>query len=554
MRLFNAAQKEVNRGCIAEAAQFVRQVLDIDPRNALALNGLAEIAFRLGRLDEAIQFARRASEEDDSYIFTLALIYKYKRNYPAARDCYVRRLKNSPSDVRALFELADLYERSGYRQVAIKYFEQLLSQAYDTTHYQQYGKLLPFSETPRKFAMLQQAPLPAAMPDEEQLKRQMEYTSVKNAIERVALGLPHMARSLEELFFPHASRELEVFERDVDEVLRHSPTILFAHHAKAMCLVARQKHQESEPFFRHLAKAEPSNIYVNITFEQKFYADLSVQNDADIFNVLPTITDIVTAKFGDGPIIFLSCDYTFFMNYGRPMLSSIHAVSPGSQVHVHIMNAPDNFQTQTSPLIAALPRIKIAFSVEKTAVATREYYHAVRFVRLYQFLQRYRQPLWLLDVDALLNNDINPTFAAMGDSEVGLVAHTGIWSPWNQFRAGIVGIHPTTRGLTYAKLIAGYIAAFYKQNLLRWGIDQAALYGVYFYLTGESRAPVIKLYDDLLIDSDCVENGVIWCNSGVNKFEQLVVLDDNLPFDSPRVKYMDALRKLGYVAKFNEQN
>ena len=31
----------------------------------------------------------------------------------------------------------------------------------------------------------------------------------------------------------------------------------------------------------------------------------------------------------------------------------------------------------------------------------RSYYHAVRFIRYYQHLQRYGCPLWLMDVDAV---------------------------------------------------------------------------------------------------------------------------------------------------------
>ena len=93
--------------------------------------------------------------------------------------------------------------------------------------------------------------------------------------------------------------------------------------------------------------------------------------------------------------------------------------------------------------------------------------------------------------------------------------------PWNQFNACIVGASMTPASLEYFHLVAAYIAYFHKEKLLRWGIDQLAMYGVFADMQDRGRAPTLALLGDREVDYDYRDDGFVWCNSGAAKFRHL---------------------------------
>jgi hypothetical protein len=76
--------------------------------------------------------------------------------------------------------------------------------------------------------------------------------------------------------------------------------------------------------------------------------------------------------------------------------------------------------------------------------------------------------------------------------------------------------------------------------MLRWGIDQLAMYGVFEYLRDHDRAPRLAFLNDRALDYDYRDDGIVWCNSGKNKFSHLNRNPDgSLVVDDPdRAKYI----------------
>jgi len=547
--LIEAAKKERTQKRYREAADLVERALAQEPTNALALNEAAEISLEQNQLEQAENFASAAcsNEPRTPYILTLANICKNRHRFDEGLKHYTAILKREPLSFGALAGMADLYERAGYRSRAIEHYNLLFSRhpMGDYAAFMQYTKLFSYDRSSEVLATLSRM-LPNSPDAPFHLAFHMEYVSWRENAARAARGLPPTVASPDELFFTFAAAERDNVEALVDAALASQPLAVFHHHAKALCLVARGERKQAEALFRRVAEVSPNMASGNVVFADAFYFGLEALDESAILSRFPLIVDVRTAPFTDRPVALLSSDYSYFLDFGRPFLLSINALSPGAQVHVHVMNPPENGTEAISKFCDGLTSISVAISTEQTPMPTRQYYHSARFVRQWQLLRRYRAPVWLVDVDSLLNRDWTETLESLGGADVGVTGYAGIWAPWNQFRAGIVGIGPTPRGMNYAKLLAAYVSEFYVQNKLRWGIDQVALYGVYAFLKDQNRAPLLKLLDTSLIDGDYKDETIIWCNGGFQKFSTLTGLKDEpgIP-DSPKVKYTAALQKYG---------
>ncbi len=547
--LFVAAQNEMLQGRYENAIAFAKRGIALDPRNATALHGVAVLCFQSNKWEDAAEYSFRACVEQMSKhnIAVLFEISKYKAGYQLARDRLLKLLEIYPDSIPVLRTLGALYERTGYRSLAKKYFEIAVLKSRDVEQFLQYGKLFPFQDAGLLFNTLSRIPPTDAASPQDRVTYEMEMVTRKEHAERAARGMGIMAASVDELFFNFARNEGNAVELLVDPLLARHPNEAFLHYAKASCLIIRKEYEQADKYFKYLAQKKPDHLYANVSFSEAFYQDLVNQNEDAVFGTLPDLVTIKKTEFKDGPIIFLSSDFNYYENFARPMLTSIERMSPHTQVHLHIINLPEQQITSVLEFCKRLETLNLAITAEHASVSTREYYHAIRFVRFYQLLKRYQLPLVVMDVDAILHRDIRPELEAFGDADIALSAHTGMWPVWNQFRAGIVGIKPTTSGLQYSRLIALYILFFYAKDQLRWGIDQAALYIIYTFMLNHNIAPAIKLWGDQIMAGDCDDSAVIWCKSGNAKFEQTKALDgESAEMDSPYIKYMQALDDLGY--------
>ncbi len=553
--LLEDAQRKLDQQQYDAAADMVRRVLEIEPRNTLALNGLAVILLMMMKADEAESYALLALQEDQTptHFITLGDIKRTKRDYLKAREYYMQALDIEPENAKALSGLGEVYERAGYRPLAIEYYEAAVLQSGSFDMFLQYGKLLSYRDAPHMLDVLTRIPPPAGASFKHQFYYEMERIILKERAERVSHDLMEMASSSHELSFHFAKPERDAFEAMIDRARLQDPNLQskdFGHpyaFAKAMCLVSRGDGKAAQPYFEYLAQIEPHQIYANVIAEPDFYRALEAQSDAALFAGFAPVEDIQTAVFADKPIVLLSSDYRYFLQFTRPLLSSIQALSPGTQIQLHIVNPPSEGLQKILSFCAKLPQLRIAISIEQTATPSREYYHAIRFIRLYQFLKRYERTVCVLDVDALLHKDIGPLLQSVGNSDVGVSGHPGLWAIWNQFRAGIVAVNPTERGCAYARLVAGYIASFSAAAKLRWGIDQLALYLAYLFLCNDQRAPQMKFFTELLFDVECRDEALIWCKGGTGKYDRVVQLEhESVPFEVARLKYDEALRQLGY--------
>ena len=205
--------------------------------------------------------------------------------------------------------------------------------------------------------------------------------------------------------------------------------------------------------FESLRESFSGHTFETVNFSPTFYDNLRRFSADDLTRGLPPLLNLTDLPSDSGGVLYLSCNFFYFRAFALPMICSLRHKSPHTPVHLHIMDASESEAKFAIDFCTLLKLPRFAVSVERPGLQSakqmeaRCYYHAVRFIRLYQHIQAYRCPLWLMDVDAIVNRDLSELFAMLGDNDAAMRVRPGRIEPWNQFNASCVGSRPTPRGI-----------------------------------------------------------------------------------------------------------
>jgi tetratricopeptide (TPR) repeat protein len=132
------------------AEQFFRQVLDLDPANAMTLNYLGYmLADKNIRLPEALKMIRKAVEEEPmngAFLDSLGWVYFKMGEYELAEENLRQAVERDRSDPSVHDHLGDLYEKTGRIRLAAQQWELSLAQ---------YAKSAPADVEPADVAKVQ---------------------------------------------------------------------------------------------------------------------------------------------------------------------------------------------------------------------------------------------------------------------------------------------------------------------------------------------------------------------------------------------------------------
>jgi tetratricopeptide (TPR) repeat protein len=553
-QLLDHANSALQRGDIASGIHALDQFLAAHPTHAPALELSARAYIAASDPKTAIERAERAVSIKSvaPHVLTLAEAYKANGDAQRAAKLFQKILEKVPQEPRALIGMGEIYDSSGYRQQAVNFYRALLKiEPHNLAIAIKYSNLLRQPDLPLGMAALEAA----QPPRDGKVMQRMAYLShavfYKEWAERAKRGLmPYHVTSIDELFFKYAADDRDEYGDLADILLKKDPNGRYGISAKADVLFTTRRRHEAEPYFVKMAEVKPDSVYASIAFSSEYFRRIQSFGPGDLEKGLPPVIEAVTQNFTGDHIVYLSCNYSYFVDFARTMLLSIDDRARGTQVHLHIMDASDEEIENAKSFCARLTNTTIAISAERPdlkdrgAMVGRCYYHAIRFIRLLAHLDRYQKTLWLMDVDALLHQDPTQMFKAMGDADAAFRARPGRWEPWNQFNASVMAIAPTQRGRAYLHLVSAYIADFYQRDLLRWGIDQLAMYAAYEFLNDEQRAPSVYCLNDRHVDYESFDDSFVWCNSGRGKFLQLKMIEKGVDpnTDPERAKYVTALK------------
>jgi hypothetical protein len=355
---------------------------------------------------------------------------------------------------------------------------------------------------------------------------------LKERFERIQRGeMPYHADRIDHLGFRHAADLLAEFRRVNEALLAEEPENVAARADLGTALFCQGDRPGAEMLLRGLGKGHRLET---VTFDADFYARLRGMTDAEIAAGLPPVEELVGADLEGPGILYLACNGSYFRLFAAQMLRSLAAVAPRATVHLHLMDASDDELSMARQLIEALAPLRCSLSVEQPGSGAaqdpgaRAYYHSVRYLRLHQMRERFPAPVWLVDVDTLVNRDPQALFPHLEGRDAAVRIRPGRLYPWLQFSGCVFGIGDSPAGLAYLRLVAAYVAALHAEGRLRWGVDQIALYGCFEYLREIGEAPELALLDDSVIDLDTyADDTVFWCDAGRIKFLHVRSLGEN---------------------------
>jgi predicted Zn-dependent protease len=132
------------------AEQLFRQILDLDPANAMTLNYLGYMLADKGiRLPEALKMIRKAVEEEPmngAFLDSLGWVYFKMGEYELAEGNLRQAVERDRSDPTVHDHLGDLYEKTGRIRLAAQQWELSLAQ---------YAKSAPADVEPADVAKVQ---------------------------------------------------------------------------------------------------------------------------------------------------------------------------------------------------------------------------------------------------------------------------------------------------------------------------------------------------------------------------------------------------------------
>lgn len=115
-----------------QAEGYFRQVLDMDPDNAMALNYMGYMFADKGvRLQEALKLVRKAVEQEPingAYLDSLGWVYFKMGEYDLAEENLRQAVERDQTDPTVHDHLGDLYEKTGRIRLAAAQWEQSLTQ------------------------------------------------------------------------------------------------------------------------------------------------------------------------------------------------------------------------------------------------------------------------------------------------------------------------------------------------------------------------------------------------------------------------------------------
>lgn len=312
--------------------------------------------------------------------------------------------------------------------------------------------------------------------------------------------MEYHSHSIDDVLFRFAITELEAYGAAATELGSAEQVAVAAYCAGDGSQLERHALQ--------LYQSGNRSIWSLIRFSADHFGQIA-NNDPAVG--LPSVTTDRVAE-GDGPVVWLSCSEDYLV-FARPMLASLQLAAPGVSAHLHVMDP----RGDPKMVLNALPQPDASVGLSwEHANGNRNYYHAIRFIRLWQWMTTQRRPAWLMDVDALINFQPGEMFKRLERADVAFRARPARIEPWNQFNASVVGFSMSERSLDYLKLVANTIARFHKFGRLAWGIDQLAMLGAYHVIK-----PTVGCLNDREVDYSYRSDGVVWCNSSARKFQHL---------------------------------
>ena len=268
-----------------------------------------------------------------------------------------------------------------------------------------------------------------------------------------------------------------------------------------------------------------------------------------ILSELPKVERAWPDLRADRLTVFVCCDSIYFERHGLPFARSLDRNSPGTHLHIHLIN-PD---AGSKRHLGELDLANTAFSHSAeffdfdglSAEFMRTYCASIRFVRQYQLLAASQRPVIAFDVDVLIRGSLEPLRNELVRGSYDCAVHARLKSRKRRekFLLSAFYVSPSRVGLGFLEDLAIRIALPLLQRDAGWYMDQEALYET--YRAHRMVGPPVRFYHlpKGLSDWDFDKRSAIWVAKGWRKdsSDKFVAHQDVYRTDNERLSRLPRL-------------
>ena len=149
------------------------------------------------------------------------------------------------------------------------------------------------------------------------------------------------------------------------------------------------------------------------------------------------------------------------------------------------------------------PGIRLVVSTESEPAGLDDaqrlvYYACARFLVLRRLAERYRCPIFVLDIDAVFRGGLADVARTAQGADLGLYLRRPQRIVWTNVAAGRFLVNPTLAADAYLLMVEAYIRRALRNRRMDWFLDQVALYCCLILMRRFEQAPTVyELNDDL---------------------------------------------------------
>lgn len=491
------AQAAIKSGAYDDALARIKGILATEPGNLEAQRLLGRLWLACQRFDKAVKVFEDVAKTDATEADLIALYQGYSklRKFPEAEATLAAlcTLSANPAYHSRLAKLKQINgkPREAYELIAANYarFPHNVQTLLD-----RFGALK--SEAPLEALKFLEDAAPAFTNPAAQIPIYRQLIELRtDLIHSRPAQWDDAASTWEEVCQQGAPGDLQrladVLQRQLDQGAAQPDLV----RELASIAISRTDWQGADALFQEARRPNSPHIGDVVTFDPAFYQALENSPESDLSARLPPLVQIREGKEGHGPHLFLACDPVYFWRFALPTVTRLSSLAPQQHVHIHLLDGTADEWQRCEAACAQLPGLAFSMSAEASDAGSNNpakgaiYYHSMRFVRFYEYLTRTKRAAWILDVDVEVMTSPRPFLERLNTYDVICWRCSAALEPWRKIQAGCLGVSASESGLRYARLVAAYVSYWRDHGIHRWGVDQAALFGVHAYLEQQAAAP-----------------------------------------------------------------
>lgn len=293
-----------------------------------------------------------------------------------------------------------------------------------------------------------------------------------------------------------------------DGAIRRSPASAKYHASSAAAHVRGGNFERAMRAYAEAARLDPKlSVYKTLRFDRQTFQKISAAGSSA---PLPEMSAAFgPPDFQPSYVLLIGADEVYLRKYGEGFFSSLPPyLGPGCLMHVHALDPAVNTPEFLLSLMHAAGAERGVVTAEAlpaflaNAPHKRTWYACRRFYHLSGWLARYQAPIVVVDVDMHVQGKIGAFIAHAAQADIGLNFRTPRDAPWLDISAGCVVANPTGTGREYFRLVRGYLDLLERERVLKWHLDQSALYCVLRmmaeYAVGPSVVSIAPLMEAVL--------------------------------------------------------